>query len=85
MLFHYGMTAQIVDAWTRACRAYELARLEHERAVLAMRRAYSAKSSREECAEWAQAEERAFGRVQATLAVMRYFARACAESCSASN
>jgi hypothetical protein len=85
MLKQYGMTAQILDAWTRACRAYEAARLEHERAVLAMRGVYSDRATREECAEIAEAEEKAFGRVQATLAVMRYFARACAESCAATN
>jgi hypothetical protein len=85
MLEHRWMTAQIVDAWTRACRAYELARLEHERAVLATRKAYSERASREECASIAEAEERAFGRVQAALAVMRYFAKACAESYSAAN
>jgi hypothetical protein len=79
------MAAQILDAWTRACRAYEMARLDHERAVLATRKAYSERGSREECIAVAEAEEKAFSRVQATLAVMRYFAKACAESHSASN
>jgi hypothetical protein len=74
------MTVQILDAWTRACRAYELARLEHERTLLAMRGAYSDRVTREECAEIAQIEEKAFAKVQSALAVMRYFARACSES-----
>lgn len=77
-----GMTVQILDAWSRACRAYETARLDHERAVLAMRGAYAQGASPEDCKAIARVEETAFGRVQAALAVLRYFARASAESLS---
>jgi hypothetical protein len=77
------MNAQILHAWNKACRAYEMARLEHERTILAMRGMFSLTATPEECEAVAAAEELAFTRVQAALAVMRYFARACTESLSA--
>ena len=73
------MNAQILDAWSRACRAYEMARLEHERTILALRGMFAQTATPEECEAVALAEEAAFTRVQAALAVMRYFARACIE------
>lgn len=73
------MTSPLLGSWTRICRAYETARETHERAALAARRVYAIASTLEECEVLVDAEEAAFERVQAALAVMGGFARACCE------